>query len=134
MKKLISGIIAAFLLSAGFVAVSAETASAACKPTKYTECTVTKTKATGAKTVKAGKKPKTVIKVQAQGGVVPKGTITITITGPGGFKKTMTVKYNGKTISSVGPALKKKGTYKVTVEFKGTNTKDSKSSYSLKVK
>jgi hypothetical protein len=134
MKKFISGLIAAFVLSAGFVAVSAETAQAACSPSKYTQCPTTKTKATGSKSVRAGKKPKTVVKVQAAGNVKPKGTVTITYTGPGGFKKTITVKYNGKTISAVGPKLKKKGTYKVTVSFKGTNAKDSKSKYTIKVK
>ena len=61
MKKLLSGLIAAFLLSAGFVAVSAETAQAACKSTQYVKCPATSTKASGAKTVKRGKKPKTTV-------------------------------------------------------------------------
>jgi hypothetical protein len=134
MKKLISGIVAAFLLSAGFVAVSAETASAACKPTKYVECQASSTKPVGPKTVKAGQKPKTNVTVKTQGSVKAKGTVTVTYTGPGGFSKTVkaTVK-NGK-VTVVGPKLTKPGKYKVTVSFKGDNVKDSKGSYSITVK
>jgi hypothetical protein len=133
MKKLISGVIAALLLSAGFVAVSAETASAACKPSQYVDCPASATKATGPKTVKKGKKPKTSITVKSQGGVKPKGTATITYKGPG-VKKTIKVKVvNGKA-SVTGPALKKKGTYTVTVSFVGDNVKNSKSTYKIKVK
>ncbi|KQW48540.1 hypothetical protein ASC77_07255 [Nocardioides sp. Root1257] len=133
MKKLISGLIAAFLLSAGFVAVSAETASAACQKTQYTPCPVTVTKAAGAKTVKKGKKPKAIVSIKSAGNVKPKGKVTIIITGPG-VRSAKTITYNGKSVSYVGPALKKKGTYKVTISFKGTNTRDSKTSYTIKVK
>ncbi|GAA1758114.1 hypothetical protein GCM10009795_000600 [Nocardioides hankookensis] len=134
MKKFITGLVAAFLLSAGFVAVSAETASAACKPTQYTQCPATSTKAVGAKIVKKGKKPKTVVSVKSSGNVKPKGLVIVTIKGPG-TNKTTRVKYNGKTISVTGPALKKKGTYKITVTFKGDNAKDSKArTYTIKVK
>jgi hypothetical protein len=134
MKKLISGVIAAFLLSAGFVAVSAETASAACKPTKYVECQASSTKPVGPKTVKAGQKPKTNVTVKTQGSVKAQGTVTVTYKGPGGFSKTVkaTVK-NGK-VTVVGPKLTKPGKYKVTVSFKGDNVKDSKGSYSITVK
>lgn len=136
MKKLISGLIAAFLLSAGFVAVSAETASAACKPTQYTECKPTSTATNGSsKTVKAGKKPKVVVTVKAQGGGKPSGTATVTIKGPGvKIAKNVTVK-NGKAVYT-GPALKKKGTYKVTITFKASGAfKDAKTvTYTIKVK
>ncbi|GAA4740156.1 hypothetical protein GCM10023350_25750 [Nocardioides endophyticus] len=133
MKKLISGLIAAFLLSAGFVAVSAETASAACKPSQYTPCPSSTTKAAGAKTVRQGQKPKTAITVRTAGNVKAKGTVLVTYKGPG-VNKTIRVNYNGKPIKVTGPALKKPGKYTVTVVFKGDNTKDSKSSYKITVK
>ena len=136
MKKLISGLVAAFLLSAGFVAVSAETASAACKPTQYTQCKPTSTSTAGSsKSVKKGKKPKVVVTVKAQGGGKPSGTATVSIKGPGiKFSKNLTVK-NGKLVYT-GPALKKKGTYKVTITFKAKGAyKDAKTvTYTIKVK
>lgn len=134
MKKFLSGLVAAFLLSAGFVAVSAETASAACTPTKYVECQASSTKPTGPKTIKAGKKPKTTVNVKTQGSVKAKGTVTVTYTGPGGFKKTVKATVVDGKVSVTGPALKKAGKYKVTVAFKGDNVKDSKSSYTITVK
>lgn len=134
MKKLISGVAAAFLLSAGFVAVSAETASAACKPSQYVDCPASSTKPAGAKSVKAGKKPKTTVNVKSQGGVKPKGTVTVIYKGPGGFSKTVTAKVvNGKVVVS-GPKLTKPGKYKVSVSFKGDNVRDSKGSYTITVK
>src|SRR3954447_26298685 len=104
MKKLISGLIAAFLLSAGFVAVSAETASASCTPNQYTECPAVKLSTKGSTTsTKANKKPKIVIKVTAQG-VRPQGKVTVTIKGAGvSASKSVTVK-NGK-VTYVGPKL-----------------------------
>jgi hypothetical protein len=134
MKKFLSGLVAAFLLSAGFVAVSAETASAACTPTKYVECQASSTKPTGPKTIKAGKKPKTTVNVKTQGSVKAKGTVTVTYTGPGGFKKTVKATVVDGKVTVTGPALKKAGKYKVTVAFKGDNVKDSKSSYTITVK
>lgn len=136
MKKFFAGLVAAFMLSAGFVAVSAETASAACKPTRYVECKPTATKATGPKTVKKGKKPKTTITIQAQGaGEKPKGTATVTYKGPG-VNKTVTVKVVGGKAVVTGPALKKKGTYTITVKFAASNDfKDPKTvTYKVKVK
>jgi hypothetical protein len=134
MKKLISGLVAAFLLSAGFVAVSAETASAACAPTKYVECQASSTKPTGPKTIKAGKKPKTKVSVNTQGAVKAKGTVTVTYTGPGGFKKTIKATVVDGKVSVTGPALKKPGKYKVAVVFTGDNVKDSKGNYTITVK
>lgn len=134
MKKLVSGIVAAFLLSAGFVAVSAETASAACKPSRYVECQASSTVATGAKTVKKGKKPKTVVTVKTQGSVKAKGTATVTYKGPG-VNKTVKVKVVNGKVTVTGPALKKKGTYTVTVSFTGDNVKNSKAkTYKITVK
>lgn len=134
MKKLLSGVIAAFLLSAGFVAVSAETASAACAPSQYVQCQTTSTKASGPKVVKAGKKPKLAVVVRGPGNVKPKGTVFVTYKSKG-FSKTVKVKYNGKPAAVVGPKLKKKGVYAVLVVFKGvTPFKDSTSTFKLKVK
>lgn len=134
MKKFISGLIAAFLLSAGFVAISAETASAACKPSQYVQCQTTKTNANGPKVIKRGKKPKTAVVVRAPGNQKPKGTLLVTYKGPG-VSKTVKLKYNGKATAVVGPALKKKGTYTVIVVFKGvTPFKDSTKIYKIRVR
>lgn len=134
MKKLISGVITAFLLSAGFVAVSAETAAAACQPSQYVQCQATNTQASGPKSIKAGKKPSTSVTVRAPGNTKPQGTVFVTYKGKG-FSKTIKVAYKGKSVPVVGPKLKKKGTYTVLVVFKGkTPFKDSTKTYKIKVK
>ena len=135
MKKLLSGLIAAFLLSAGFVAVSAETATASCKPTKYVQCKPVAVSSAGStKTTKSTKKPKIVVRVKIQGSVQPKGTLTVTIKG-NGKSITQTYKISSsakKTI--IGPKLKK-GTYTVTIKFRGAEGfNNSATSYKLKVK
>ena len=79
MKKFISGLIAAFLLSAGFVAVSAETAHAACPRSSYVQCQPTSIKAVGPKVVKKGNRPKTGIRVKSQPGFGKENSSTIAI-------------------------------------------------------
>lgn len=134
MKKYLSGLIAALMMAAGLVAFSGQSAQAACTPSQYTECPAVAVSTKGStKTVKSGKKPKIVVQVKSQAGA-PKGTVTISIKGPKGtVTKTVTVK-NGK-ITYTGPKLKK-GTYKVTVKFKGADgVSDGKAvTYTLKVK
>jgi Big-like domain-containing protein len=136
MKKFISGLIAAFVLSAGFVAVSAETASAACKPSQYVQCQSTSTKVTPApKTIKAGKAAKLKVSVKSRGNVKPSGKFTITVKGPGGYKKVISVTAGSGTKTINLGKLKKPGKYKVTVAFKGGNGfYDSKSTTTITVK
>lgn len=141
MKKFLSAVAAAALLSVGFVAVSGETQAApasekTCTPSRYVECKPTSTQATGAKSIRTKKPVKTTVTIRSQGGgEKPKGKVTVTITGPGGFKSVKTYTYNGRTLNAVGPRPSKPGTYKVTVQFNASNDyKDSKDTYSFKVK
>ncbi|GAA4708330.1 Ig-like domain repeat protein [Nocardioides conyzicola] len=137
MKKFISGVLMAFLLSAGFVAVSAETASAAtCKPTKYVECQTTSTKATPSpKVITQGKPAKVKVTVSTRGNVKARGTVTVKVTGPGGYKKTIKVHYSGKAVSINLGKLNKPGKYKIAVTFDGGDGfKDSKSTSTITVK
>ena len=136
MKKFLSGLIAALLMAAGLVAISGHSAQAARGCTnQYVPCQSTKVKASGAKTVNAGKPAKVQVKVSAIGNVKPSGKVTIKVTGPGGFSKTIkvTVK-NGKVDANLGK-LTKAGKYKVSLNFAGDEGfRDSKSSTTITVK
>ena len=141
MKKFLSAVAAALLLSVGFVSVSGEAQAAparakTCKPSQYVECKPTSTQATGAKSIRTKKPVKTTVTIRSQGGgEKPRGKVTITITGPGGFKSVQVVNYNGRTLHVTGPRPKKPGTYTVTVKFNASNDyKDSTDSYKFKVK
>ena len=133
MKKLIAGLFAAILTTAGFVAVtSSAPASAAC--TQYV-CNDTKTKVNGAKSVNAGKSAKVKVKVSTRGNVRPTGSVTVTITGPGGYSKTFTKTTSGSNINVNLGKLKKPGKYKVSVTYVGDNGfRDSAASTTITVK
>lgn len=133
MKKLIAGLFAAILTTAGLVAVSATSASAAC--TSYVCNQTSAAKPKPQNNVQAGKKPKPVkVEIETRGNVAAKGTVTVTVKGPG-FSKTYKVNYNGKAVNVKLPALKKAGNYKVTIAFKGDEGfRDSKTTTSIKVK
>jgi multidrug efflux pump subunit AcrA (membrane-fusion protein) len=131
MKKFLAGLIAAFMLSAGFVTISGQVANAApsaraCVPSQYVTCPATSTTGKAPKTVKRNKTTKVTVTVKAQGNVKPKGTVVVAVKGPGVNKK-ITKPYNGKTLSVPTPKLTKKGTYQVTITFTGSNAKSSKS-------
>ena len=145
MKKFLSGIVAAFLLTAGLVGVSGELAQAAPAPracaTSYTPCPSTTIKVRAAKVVKQGSKPKSKVRVLTTGNIKPLGTLKIVYKGYTGKRKSVKtlysgqVAYKGKAKSITGPQLKKKGTYTVFVFFKPTNNvKASKTSYKIRVK
>lgn len=141
MKKFVSAVAAALLLSVGFVAVSGETQAAparakTCRPTQYVQCKPTATQATGARTIGVRRPVKTTVTIRSQGGgAKPQGTVTVTITGPGGFKSVKTYRYTGRTLTAVGGRPSKPGTYKVVVEFNASNNyKDSRDSYTFRVK
>lgn len=119
MKKLIVGLFAVALMSLGLVGFTSTSASAACKPSEYVACPKSKTNVKPAvtKTKKAVVRPK----VTAPG-VKPKGTV-----------KVVCKKIKGKGIAKgAAPAgkavklnLKKKGAYKCTAKYIGTNAKNS---------
>lgn len=120
MKKLIAGLFAAILTTAGLVAVtSTAPASAACGG-KYNPCVKTKTTAKAPKQIKRGKKAKVRVVVRPASGNAPVvGKVTIVIKGGGKtIRKTVTVR-NGK-VNYTTPKLRKKGKYRVTVTFKPT--------------
>lgn len=134
MKKLIAGLFAAILTTAGLVAVtSTAPASAAC--TQYVCNKTTSSAKPAPKTIKAGKPAKVKVAVKTRGNVKPKGTVVITIKGPGGVNKTIRKTYDGKTLNLNLGKLRKAGKYKVTVTFKGGATfEDSKSTTTITVK
>jgi hypothetical protein len=112
MKKYLSGLVAAFLMTAGFVALSEAPASAACGGQYQPACVATKTTAKAGKaTTKA--KPKVAVTVASNGNVKAAGKVTITIK-PGNKKVTGTVK-NGKATVTL-PKLKA-GKYTLSIEY-----------------
>ncbi|WP_166391098.1 hypothetical protein [Nocardioides ochotonae] len=121
MKKLIAGLFAAILTTAGLVAVSSAPAQAAnCKAGTY-DCVKVKVQAKKPKgPVRVNKPVKVKVPVSTVGNIQAKGTLKVTITGPKGFKKTITVKVTKSKDFNVNLGkLKRAGTYKVRVSFKG---------------
>lgn len=111
MKKLIVGLLAAFLMTTGLVGFSATTASAACP--KYTGCFNTVTNSS----VKVARNGKATIKVtvKAKGSSArPVGKVTVTVKGPKKYSSTKA--YAGGTKSFVTGKLKK-GKYTYVVKF-----------------
>lgn len=134
MKKLIAGLFAALMTTAGLVAVtSTAPAQAACNA--YT-CIATGTTAKPApKTIKQGKPAKVKVSVTSRGNVKVSGTVTLNVKGPGGYKDTIKVAYSGKQITLNLGKLKKPGKYIITVAFKGADGfRDSTSKSSITVK
>jgi hypothetical protein len=133
MKKLIAGLFAALLTTAGLVAVTSTSAQAAC--TQYVCNATTTDSKPSSKNVQAGKPVKAKIGVDTRGNVRTSGTVTITITGPGGFEKTITKKVSGKDINVALGKFKKAGKYKVAVAYVGDEGfRDSKDSFAFTVK
>ena len=135
MKKLLSGMIAAFLMAAGLVAFSGQSAHAACVSGSYVPCVATTVKPTAPKMVKAGKPAKVKVAVSTRGNVKASGSATVAVKGPG-FSKTVKVKIvNGKVVTADLGKLVKPGKYKVTITFKGNDGyRDSKSTVTITVK
>ena len=96
MKKFVSGVIAAVLLTAGFVAFSGQGAQAAPSRgcTQYTvNCASTKVAAKG-NTVKKGVRPTVTVKVRAAGNVKVRGTVSVRYHN----KVLRTATYKGKAL------------------------------------
>lgn len=128
MKKIVAGLFAAILSTAGLVALTSTVpAAAAC--TEYV-CVTTKTNATAPKSVFVGSVVKIKVAVTAPSGNAPvRGSLVVKMTGPGGFKKTVTANYNNKSVLLSMGKLKKPGKYSYTAKFTGVegyrNSQDS---------
>jgi len=135
MKKLIAGLFAAILTTAGLVAVSSAPAQAGCKP-GYACTPTSSTVKPVSKAIRAGKPAKVKITVKTRGTVQVKGTLTVKVKGPGGFTKTIKVKVNkSKNFTVKLGKLKKAGKYKVTTTFVGADGfRDSKGKATITVK
>lgn len=134
MKKLIAGLFAAILTTAGLVAVSSTSASAAC--TRYV-CNNTQAVKPKPQNIRAGQKPKKVrVAVRVRGGnIAARGVVTVTITGPRGFRKSTRVRYTGKPRAVNMPRLKRVGNYRVVIAFKGNEGfRDSRTVTVIKVR
>jgi hypothetical protein len=133
MKKLIAGLFAAILTTAGLVAVtSTSPANAAC--TSYV-CNDTQAKPKAPRVVKQGKPAKVAVQIQTRGNVKATGTVTVTITGPGGYKRTVKATYTGSKLNLNLGKLAKPGIYTVSVTFKGNEGfDDSKAKTKITVK
>ena len=134
MKKLISGLFAALLMTAGLVVVADASVTAA--PARacggdYPPCTKTQTHASGPKKVDKKHRAKFGVSVTASGNKRPSGTITVTIK-PG--NKTVTVKYDGKGKVAVTLPKLDPGKYTLIISFdpKG-DFKPSQTKRTLKV-
>lgn len=75
MKRIVVGLLAAFLTMAGLVAVSPAPATAACP---YTNCVRTAVNSEGAKNIARGKRVNIKVGVRAVGNLPPRGNITLT--------------------------------------------------------
>ena len=134
MKKFISGLFAALLMTAGFVAVvdaPATANQARCGVSGYPPCVVTQTHANGPAKVTKHKRASYAVNVTASGNKKPAGTIVVII-NPG--HKKFTVKYSGTGKVTVRLPRLKPGKYSVTFKYipKG-DFKSSVKSIRLKV-
>lgn len=115
MKKFITAILAAALMSFGLVGVSSGSATAACP---YTGCIATETSISGPAVLKRGTHPKFRVAVETNGNAEPRGTIKLIIKRKaGGFYQARTAYYGGEPKVLVGPKLWKRGGYIVTAKF-----------------
>src|SRR5690348_9837445 len=133
MKKFLSGLIAALLLTAGFVALSGQGAQAAPSRgcTQYTPvCGATSISGVGSKASKRVA-PTVKVTVKSSGSIVPKGTVTLTFKG-----KSYNKSYAGKPVTFKLPK-QKPGKYKVALAYapaSSSPTKPSKGSATFVVK
>ncbi|MCD4533738.1 hypothetical protein LRP67_06555 [Nocardioides sp. cx-169] len=117
MKKLIVGLLAAFLMASGLVAFSGTSATAACP---YTSCINTNTALGGPASVRKGKKATFNIKVTAKRGTAkPVGRIKVTIKkNGGGYSQVVNKSVSGaRSVKAATRKLTKVGTYTVTVKY-----------------
>ncbi|NPC97299.1 Ig-like domain repeat protein [Nocardioides sp. zg-DK7169] len=117
MKKLIAGLFAAILTTAGLVAVSSAPAQAACKQ-GYT-CVNTRVNIAGANVVKRGKPVKVKFRVGTNGNIAPKGTVTVVLKkAPNGRTITRTVSAR-KAATAINFGKLGKGKWNLTIRYNG---------------
>jgi hypothetical protein len=123
MKKIISGLFAALLLTAGLVSLSgqAQAASGVDCGAKYTTCFATKLSAKGSR-VAADEHPTVTVKVKAAGNVKVRGKLTLKVDG-----RTLVRRYRNATRVVRLPKLAE-GAYKVKVTFTPAPTANLKPS------
>ncbi|MEV7431943.1 hypothetical protein AB0N29_20190 [Nocardioides sp. NPDC092400] len=142
MKKILAGLLTAFLMGTGLVAFTGGSATAApC----YPNCvTTTPDFSQVEKRVEAGTKQETSFNIDVAGSAKPvagkaaaKGTIkVIWRRTKGGFFAQKLYSYSGGNKTAISPRLNKTGAYKVIVKFipkKGSTYKRSSSSASFTV-
>ena len=113
MKKLLSAISIAFLLTMGMVVLSEAPAAASCP---YPACIDTRSAARTEKFIPAGAPAVIRVKVAAPGNVSPKGSVTVTIFSHGRVVFSSTQPFTGDTLTFVTQRLFK-GHYHVLVVF-----------------
>ena len=125
MKKLFVGLLAAFMMVAGLVAVSSTSATAAPPRCGYQGCVPTES-APNPKPKPAKNKARINIRVASQGNAVPRGKVKIVITSPNGTKRTIIVNYPAKKFAIFNNL--RKGRYTVRTTFiPGQNTRFARS-------
>ena len=128
MKKLIVGLLAAFLMTTGLVAFTSSTATAACP---YTGCIATKTIASDKVT-----RNKVVVKVRVKpvgSNGTPKGLVKLKVKGPEFASTTKGIR--GSTSLSIGKLKPGKYTYTVSyVPSGGSVFKKSSTTGSFRIK
>ncbi|MCH1866005.1 hypothetical protein [Nocardioides sp. CFH 31398] len=114
MKKFAASVIVALLMSAGLVAASSTTASAAPYPPRFeTSCN-----ATSQGSVNRFERPSLRVNVRPRGtNRSPRGTVTVNyVRREGGKRVSYTRGYNGPTVYSF-PALRRPGRYYVVIRY-----------------
>lgn len=134
MKRLIIGATTAVLMGGGMVAVSAESATAACP---YTGCAPTFTNIYAPDSVKRGNSANICVAVNTGGDGRPKGTVSIRVErSKGGFKYVDSKPYNDNRECFNTGKLRKLGKYVVRATFDrkpGSAFKDSDNATSFRV-
>ena len=134
MPRLLALLLTALLAGLGLVAVSPVPAQAVCG--SYVTCISTKTTISAPNSIEAGSKLTVKVKVTTRGEGRPEGTVTVTVAGGDGYRKTVTKSYGGGSESFNFGKIKKPGKYKITAKFTtGPSSiwRDSKEADALKV-
>ena len=111
MKKLMVGLLAAFLMTSGLVAMSTSSASADCP---YTGCVATKVSKAKTSSPRAGK-ARVAYKVKTVGNAAPRGKVKVIIKGANGVFRAKVLRYPARTATAFRNLPK--GKYTVVVKF-----------------
>ena len=132
MKKTLTALLATAVLVGG--AVGAPTTASA---EEYPGTVATATDASGPHRMTVGKKPKSTVFIKTAGTGKPVGSVKVQyLHKASGTSRYKTVGYQGKKITFFGPALKKRGAWRLRFTFQpksGSVWKSSRDSYSLNV-